>query len=144
MPARALLTLSTCRPSRTIEIDRTNPDCATAIRGYPSRSMRDDPFFSVVLATYGRGRHIAPTIESVLRQAFSRLELIVVGDGCSDETEAVVGSFNSDRVSWRNLAQNCGSQSFPNNEGIRRARGPWICYIGHDDIWSPDHLAEVY
>ncbi|HEX5211149.1 MAG TPA: glycosyltransferase [Pseudolabrys sp.] len=106
--------------------------------------MRDDPFFSIVLATYGRGRHIAPTIESVLRQTFSRFELIVAGDGCGDETEATVGSFNSDRVSWRNLAQNCGSQSFPNNEGIRCARGPWICYIGHDDVWSSDHLAEMY
>lgn len=106
--------------------------------------MRDDPFFSIVLATYGRGRYIAPTIESVLRQTFSRFELIVVGDGCSDATEAVVGSFNSDRIFWRNLARNCGSQSFPNNEGIRCARGAWICYLGHDDIWSPDHLAEVY
>ena len=106
--------------------------------------MRNDPFFSVILATYGRGRCIAPTIELVLRQTFSAFELIVVGDCCKDDTEAVVASFGSDRISWRNLARNCGSQSFPNNEGIRCARGEWICYIGHDDVWSSDHLAEIH
>jgi glycosyltransferase involved in cell wall biosynthesis len=106
--------------------------------------MRDDPFFSVVMATYGRGDYIAPSVESVLRQTFPSLELIVVGDGCDDNTEEVVGSFNSDRISWRNLAHNSGSQSFPNNEGIRNARGQWICYMGHDDLWSPDHLAQLH
>ena len=101
------------------------------------------PRYSVVLATYGRGRCIASTIESVLRQTFCDFELIVVGDGCNDETEEAVRAFRSERISWRNLAANSGSQGFPNNEGIRHARGAWIAYIGHDDIWAPDHLAAV-
>lgn len=105
--------------------------------------MRDDPFFSIVLATYNRGQCIAPTIESVLRQTFSSFELIVVGDGCGDGTEEAVASFRSERIIWRNLPHTSGSQSFPNNEGIRCARGPWVCYIGHDDIWAPDHLAQL-
>ena len=95
------------------------------------------------MATFGRGRHIKPSIESVLDQTLSDFELIVVGDGCRDETEAVVRSFSDERVSWSNLPQNTGSQSFPNNEGIRRACGEWICYIGHDDIWAPDHLTRL-
>jgi hypothetical protein len=103
--------------------------------------MTDRPFFSIVLSTFGRGRHIAPTIESVLRQSFGNFELIVVGDGCADDTEATVRSFPPERISWRNLARNSGSQSFPNNEGIRSSRGAWIAYLGHDDIWAPDHLA---
>lgn len=105
--------------------------------------MTEPPFFSVVTATYGRGKHIVPTIESVLRQSFDGFELIVVGDGCTDETEATVRSFESDKIVWRNLPQNTGSQSFPNNEGIRCSRGQWIAYLGHDDIWAPDHLESV-
>ena len=105
----------------------------------------DRPHFSIVLATYGRGRRIEPTIEAVLGQSYTTFELIVVGDGCADETEAIVGSFAREvrapaTVTWHNLSRNSGSQSFPNNEGIRHARGDWICYLGHDDIWSPDHL----
>ena len=65
--------------------------------------MRDDPYFSIVLATYNRGQHIVPTIESVLRQTFSDYELIVVGDGCDDDTEQAVAAFPSERISWQNL-----------------------------------------
>jgi len=105
--------------------------------------MTSTPFFSVVLTTYGRGEHIRPTIESVLRQTYSDFELIVVGDGCTDATEEVVRSFGSRPVSWYNLEQNSGSQSFPNNLGIKNAVGKWIAYLGHDDIWSPNHLAAL-
>jgi hypothetical protein len=106
--------------------------------------MPETPFFSVVTATYGRGRHIVPTIQSVLRQSFENFELIVVGDGCDDETESIVRSFSDARISWHNLPHNMGSQSFPNNEGIRVSRGDWIAYIGHDDIWTGDHLSRIH
>jgi glycosyltransferase involved in cell wall biosynthesis len=98
------------------------------------------PYFSVVMATYNRGHHIRPSIESVLRQSFGNFELLVIGDACNDDTEEVVKAFASSKIVWRNLKKNSGGQSAPNNEGIRRARGQWICYIGHDDIWRPDHL----
>jgi glycosyltransferase involved in cell wall biosynthesis len=48
------------------------------------------PLFSVIMATYDRGRHILPSIHSVLRQTCQDFELLVVGDGCTDETENVV------------------------------------------------------
>jgi glycosyltransferase involved in cell wall biosynthesis len=99
-----------------------------------------DPYFSVVMAAYNRGHFIRPSIESVLGQTFGDFGLLVVGDGCDDETEQVVGAFRNSKISWWNLKTNSGGQSAPNNEGIRRARGKWICYIGHDDVWRPDHL----
>jgi glycosyltransferase involved in cell wall biosynthesis len=106
--------------------------------------VSEDPFFSIVLPTYGRGRHIKPSIESVLGQSFRNFELIVVGDGCMDDTETVVRSFPPELITWLNLPHNSGSQSFPNNEGIRSSRGRWIAYIGHDDIWAPNHLERMF
>jgi glycosyltransferase involved in cell wall biosynthesis len=106
--------------------------------------MPEAPFFSIITATYGRGRHIGPTIQSVLQQSFGDFELLVVGDGCDDETESVVRSFSDPRICWHNLPKNMGSQSFPNNEGIRLSRGGWIAYIGHDDIWTHDHLSTIH
>jgi glycosyltransferase involved in cell wall biosynthesis len=105
--------------------------------------MSETSFFSVIMPTYGRGRHITPTIQSVLGQTFGNFELLVVGDGCSDDTEQTVKMFPSDRVKWVNLPKNTGSQSAPNNEGLRISRGNWIAYIGHDDIWAPDHLERM-
>ncbi len=106
--------------------------------------MTENPFFSIVLPTYGRGCHIKPSIESVLGQSFVDFELIVVGDGCADDTEKTVRSFPSEKIIWLNLPHNSGSQSFPNNEGIRSSRGRWIAYIGHDDIWAPNHLELIF
>jgi glycosyltransferase involved in cell wall biosynthesis len=106
--------------------------------------MAENPFFSIVLPTYGRGRHIRPSIESVLGQSFGDFELIVVGDGCADDTETVVRSFPPEQIRWLNLPHNTGSQSFPNNEGIRASGGRWIAYIGHDDIWAPNHLERMF
>ena len=44
------------------------------------------------------------------------------------------------RVHWHNLPANAGHQAAPNNEGLRRARGELIAYLGHDDLWLPHHL----
>jgi hypothetical protein len=101
------------------------------------------PKISVVMATWGRGQHIAPSILSVLGQRFRDYEMIVVGDATADETEAVVAGFAGRGVRWINLASRCGSQSAPNNAGIAAARGGIIAYLGHDDIWEPDHLTEI-
>ena len=105
--------------------------------------MSESPFFSVVVATYNRGEHIIPTIKSVLSQTETSFEVIVVGDGCTDNTGDVVKSFRSSKISWVNLATNGGSQSFANNAGVEKARGKWIAYLGHDDIWTDDHLAQL-
>ncbi|MBL9051805.1 MAG: glycosyltransferase family 2 protein [Tabrizicola sp.] len=101
------------------------------------------PFFTVVMATWGRGRHILPSIQSVLEQDFRDFELIVVGDACTDETEAMVTGLEDPRVRWLNLSRRVGSQSGPNNAGIAAARGEFIAYLGHDDIWAPSHLSAV-
>jgi glycosyltransferase involved in cell wall biosynthesis len=98
------------------------------------------PLISVVMATWGRGRHVRPSIRSALQQDFRDFELIVAGDACDDETEQVVAEFADQGVRWINLASRVGSQSGPNNAGIAAARGSVIAYLGHDDIWEPSHL----
>src|SRR5262245_55301808 len=91
--------------------------------------VRTSPLFSVVLTTYGRGKYIAPTLKSVLGQTCTDFEIIVVGDGCADETAELVQTFSSNGVRWYNLDQNSGSQSLPNNLGIEKAEGKWIAYL---------------
>ncbi|MCE9629115.1 MAG: glycosyltransferase [Planctomycetia bacterium] len=106
-------------------------------------SSTDGPLFTVVMATYGRGRHIEPSIRSVLRQELDDFELLVVGDHCTDETPDVVRAIDDARLRWINLAERVGSQSGPNNAGIAAARGRMIAYLGHDDVWEPFHLQSL-
>lgn len=80
------------------------------------------------------------SIGSVLRQTFSDFELLVIGDGCTDDSQAVIESIEDERLRWINLPTNSGHQSTPNNEGLKQARGQLIAYLGHDDLWLPHHL----
>jgi glycosyltransferase involved in cell wall biosynthesis len=98
------------------------------------------PRVTVIIPTYNWSSVLPYSIGSVLRQRFGDFELLVVGDGCTDESEAVVTAIPDPRVRWINLPVNDGNQSAPNNEGIRQARGSIIAYLGHDDLWLPHHL----
>src|SRR5438876_9477906 len=100
-----------------------------------------DPLVSVIIPTYNWSSVLPYSIGSVLRQTFTDFELLVVGDGCTDDSEAVVGRVGDPRVEWINLPTNTGHQSEPNNEGLKQARGQFIAYLGHDDLWLPHHLS---
>jgi glycosyltransferase involved in cell wall biosynthesis len=97
------------------------------------------PRFTVIIATYNWSTVLPYSIGSVLGQTFHDFELLVIGDGCTDDSEQVVRAIEDERVSWINIAR-AGHQSGPNNEGLRRARGEYVAYLGHDDLWLPHHL----
>jgi glycosyltransferase involved in cell wall biosynthesis len=99
------------------------------------------PRVTVVIATYNWSSVLPYAIGSVLRQTLTDLELLVVGDGCTDDSAETVAHFVDPRVRWINLAANTGHQSGPNNEGLRQGRGELVAYLGHDDLWLPHHLA---
>jgi len=99
------------------------------------------PRVTVIVSTYNWSRVLPYSIGSVLRQTFTDFELLVVGDGCTDDSERVVAGIGDPRIRWINLPQNTRNQSGPNNEGLRQARGELIAYLGHDDLWFPHHLA---
>ena len=98
------------------------------------------PRVSVIISTYNRSRVLYYAIASVLSSTFRDWEIIVVGDACTDDSEAVVRSFQDPRILFFNLKSNFGDQGGPNNEGFRRASGRYIAYLSHDDLYMPDHL----
>lgn len=99
-----------------------------------------EPQVSIITATYNRSNVLRYTIASVLRSQFTSWEQIVVGDACTDDSEAVVAGFGDPRLRFYNLRQNVGEQSGPNNVGVAYARGRYIAFLNHDDLWFPDHL----
>jgi hypothetical protein len=101
------------------------------------------PLVSVIIATYNWSSVLRYAIQSVLWQECQDFELLVIGDACTDDSAAVVASFADARIRWHNRAENSGSQSLPNNTGIAMARGRYIAYLGHDDLWLPGHLTAL-
>lgn len=99
------------------------------------------PQISIVTATFNRSNVLRYAIESVLRQTRTDWEMIIVGDHCTDDTESLVASFQDSRLKFINLPENHGEQSVPNNIGVAQARGAFLAFLNHDDMWLPNHLA---
>lgn len=102
--------------------------------------ISNTPTVSIIMATYNRSNIISYVIESVLNQTISNWELIIVGDGCTDETKQVINNYLDKRIIFLNLPTNHGEQSVPNNFGMKKAVGQYLAFLGHDDMWFPQHL----
>ena len=95
---------------------------------------------SVILPTYNRAHVLGRAIASVLAQTHESLELIVVDDGSTDDTAAVLDAITHDRLRVIRLDANRGA-SCARNRGIAMAQGALIAFIDSDDVWTPDKLA---
>lgn len=110
-------------------------------RAASASACASGPLVTVVIATYNRSEVLRYALASALRQSYERLEILVIGDACTDASEQVVAQAGDPRVRWINLPRNSGSQTGPNQAGLEEARGELIAYLGHDDLWRRDHVA---
>ncbi len=95
------------------------------------------PRVSIIVPTYNRGYCIAEAIQSVREQTWTDWELIVLDDGSTDETAAVLRRFPDIRTIA--LPRNAGV-SRARNRGIQEARGAYIGFLDSDDLWRPRKL----
>ncbi len=97
--------------------------------------------FSIVIPLWNKRHTVADTIASVLGQSRQDFELIVVDDGSIDGSSDAVASFRDPRI--RMLSQANAGPGPARNAGIEAARHDWIAFLDADDLWLPDHLAEL-
>jgi glycosyltransferase involved in cell wall biosynthesis len=97
------------------------------------------PAVSVVIATRNYGRYLAGAIRSVLGQTWNDLELVIVDDGSTDDTPAVVQPFVADSRIHYHRTDGLG-QSRAKNLGIELSRAPLIAFLDGDDEWLPQKL----
>jgi len=98
------------------------------------------PSVTVIIPTYNRAHLLGRSIKSVLGQTYRDIELIVVDDCSTDNTEEVIRSFSDERLLSFRLNENSGSPAAPTNKGIEAARGEYIAIQDSDDEWLPRKL----
>jgi glycosyltransferase involved in cell wall biosynthesis len=101
--------------------------------------MPKKPLVSVVIPVFNGASFIARAVDSVLAQTFKDLEIIVVNDGSTDDTQAVLARLS--KTSGINcLHQENAGPAQARNLGIKAAAGEYIAFLDCDDIWFPEKL----
>jgi O-antigen biosynthesis protein len=98
-----------------------------------------DELITVIMPTYNRAGIITDSIDSVLAQSYSNLELIIVDDNSSDHTDDIIGTYDDERIRYLKRDEN-GGHGLARNDALQIAQGNWIAQIDSDDLWDPNFL----
>jgi len=101
------------------------------------------PLISVIIPTFNRGYTINKTIKSVINQTYKNLEIIIVDDGSTDDTQKVVKNNNDKRIKYLRHKKNKGG-SAARNTGIKHSHGKYIAFLDSDDLFFDNKLEKQF
>lgn len=96
------------------------------------------PLVSVIIPAYNAEETLLETIQSVLSQTFTDLEILIIDDGSSDNTVAIARAVQDPRV--RVYTFKNGGAAMARNRGIAHSTGEFLSFIDSDDLWTPNKL----
>ncbi len=101
--------------------------------------MANRPLVSVVIPTHNRPDFLRKTLQSIIDQTYSRIEIIVVSNGCNGNNKQVVKELNDQRIIYLDQ-EDSGGPAAPRNHGIKIAKGQYIAFCDDDDLWAPEKI----
>jgi len=96
------------------------------------------PLISCIVPVFNGERYLKEALESIRAQTYRPLELIVADDGSTDGTAAVAAGYGEQ---VRYLFQPNAGPAAARNLGLTAARGEFVAFLDHDDLWHPEKLA---
>lgn len=106
--------------------------------------MQQHPIISIIMPCYNAGDNIKYSIASAYEQSFKNFELIVVNDGSSDDSLAILTSLAETYNTLRVINQPNKGAGPARNTGLQVARGELIAFLDADDSWHPDCLLKLH
>lgn len=106
-----------------------------------SISKITNPLISVIMPAFNAEKTIKESIDSVLKQTYNKLELIIIDDYSNDSTPEIVQHISKldSRIILLQNSKNLGV-SETRNYGVSKASGDWIAFLDSDDLWAPEKL----
>ena len=95
---------------------------------------------SVIVPVFNRASMVVEAVESVLSQTLQPIEVILIDDGSTDSTPAVLQQLQSNNELIKVLTINHSGVSAARNTGIRYVHGEWIAFLDSDDMWLSEKL----
>ncbi len=96
-----------------------------------------NPLVSVIIPVYNSEQYLEDSIKSVLAQSYQPLEIIIVNDGSSDNSERVARKFAQQTAYF--FQSNLGAAA-ARNHGIKKSNGDFLSFLDADDLWEPDKI----
>ncbi len=100
-----------------------------------------DPTVSVIIPAYNCGEMLREAVDSVRRQTYQDLEVIIVDDGSTDDTPEVIQAIAAEFSKVRTVRADHRGVAAARNRGFAAARGEWIAPLDADDLWLDEKLA---
>lgn len=99
------------------------------------------PSVSVVVPSYNHALFVEATLQSIIKQSFQPLELLVIDDGSTDDSPAIIErTLNDCPFACELIARDNRGLCATLNEGLERTSGEYFAYLGSDDLWLPEFL----
>jgi len=102
------------------------------------------PKISIILPLYNKAPYVTKALESIASQTYHDYEVIIVNDGSTDDSAAIVEQWlHENSCRCRLITQANAGVSAARNRGIDEANGEYLAFLDADDWWSPDFLEEM-
>ena len=105
----------------------------------------NENLISVIIPVYNGEKYLSECLDSVLNQTYQNLEVIVVNDGSSDNTQSIIDSYADKDTRIRNYKfEKQQGVAAARNFGIKSAKGKYISFIDSDDYYNLDCIETLY
>lgn len=124
-------------------------------KNYQEVYEKETPLVSYCMATYNRGNLLFErSLKSILNQVYKNIEIIIIGDCCTDNTESFIKQMGDERIRFVNLPERghypeepeCRwmvAGTIPMNHALSMAKGDFITHLDDDDEHSPDRIKKL-
>lgn len=99
---------------------------------------------SVILPVYNSEKTLERCIDSILRQTYTQYEIIVVNDGSTDSSKAIIERYSESDNRIVSIEKANGGVGSARNIGIERAKGEYVCFVDSDDYVAATYIEELY
>lgn len=107
-------------------------------------ASQDKPLVSVIIPVYNVENFLSRCLDSILQQSYDKLEIIIVNDGSTDGSREICDYYKNKDPRVFLINKKNGGLSSARNEGIKKSKGDYVCFVDSDDYVTPNFVMDLF